>query len=96
MHHAQPEATVRRLAEAVASLGAFHLAGLSPVVTITGSLVAALALVEGAADAETVWRAAQIDEDWQAEMWGIDDLAAQATQVRRAEYDAAVRFLAAL
>jgi len=96
MHRAQPEATLARLAAAVAALDAFRLAGLSPIVTVSGSLVAALALLEGAADAETVWRAAQIDEDWQAEMWGEDDLATQARDAHRADFMAGARFLALL
>lgn len=94
MHQPQPDATIERLAVAVAVRDAFELAGLSPVVTITGSLVLGLALIEQALDADAVWAAAHLDEDWQAEQWGVDPLAVQATAVRRAEYDAAVRFLA--
>ena len=96
VHRAQPAATLARLGEAVAAQDAFRLAGLSPLVTITGSLVAALALIEGAADADTIWAAALVDEDWQAELWGSDPLAEQARATRRAEFDAAVRFLASL
>ena len=48
LHVAQPPATVERLAHAVAALDAFRLAGLSPLVTIGGSLVAALAVLEKA------------------------------------------------
>ena len=96
MHRPQPAATLTRLGEAVAALDAFRLAGLSPVVTISGSLVAALALLEGAADAETVWRAAHVDEDWQTEQWGEDALAAKALDAHRADFDAGVRFLALL
>jgi chaperone required for assembly of F1-ATPase len=93
MHRAQPPATVARLHEAVAALDAFRLASLSPLVTVSGSLVAALALLEGAADADTVWRAAQIDEDWQAEQWGEDELATQTRDAHRADFDAGARFL---
>jgi chaperone required for assembly of F1-ATPase len=93
MHRAQPEATIARLGEAVAALDAFRLAGLSPVVTIAGSLVAALALIEGTATPEAIWQAAHVDEDWQAEQWGEDALAVQAREARRAEFDAGVRFL---
>lgn len=93
MHRAQPEATLARLGEAVAALDPFRLAGLSPAVTISGSLVAALALVEGAATPDAVWQAAHVDEDWQAELWGEDTLATQAREARRAEFDAGVRFL---
>lgn len=96
MHRAQPEATVARLGEAVAALDPFRLAGLSPVVTIGGSLVAALALLESAADADAIWRAAHVDEDWQAELWGEDELATQARAARRAEFDAGVKFLGLL
>ena len=96
MHHAQPPATVTRLREAVAALDAFHLAGLSPLVTVTGSLVASLALLEGAADPDAIWRAAHVDEDWQAEQWGEDDLATNARAVRRADFDAGARFLGLL
>ena len=46
MHVAQPPATVERLSHAVAALDPFRLAGLSPLVTIGGSLVAALAVLE--------------------------------------------------
>ncbi|MHA6719130.1 ATP12 family chaperone protein [Sphingomonas sp. RS6] len=96
MHRPQPPATIARLNEVVAALDPFRLAGLSPLVTITGSLVAALALLEGAADRDTVWRAAQLDEDWQAEQWGEDDLATRAREARRADFDAAARFLSLL
>ncbi|MCM8729658.1 ATP12 family chaperone protein [Hephaestia sp. GCM10023244] len=96
IHRAQPEATITRLADAVAARTPFELAGLSPIVTVSGSLVAALALFEGAADADSVWTAAQIDEQWQAEQWGEDDLAARARAAHRAEFDAGVRFLGLL
>jgi len=96
MHRPQPDATVDRLAQAVAALDAFRLAALSPVVTITGSLVLALALLEGAAEPDAVWIAAHVDEDFQAEIWGEDYLATEARDGKRREFDAAVRFLAAL
>ncbi|HVI99126.1 MAG TPA: ATP12 family protein [Sphingomonas sp.] len=96
MHRAQPEATVTRLADAVAVRDPFELAGLSPIVTVTGSLVAALALLDGAADADTIWTAAQVDEAWQAEQWGEDTLAARTRAAHRADFDAGARFLALL
>lgn len=92
MHAAQPEATLERLRAAVSSYSPFILAGLSPIVSLTGSLVASLALLEGAADAGAIWAAAQLDELWQAEMWGEDALAAQTRAQKRAEYDDCVTF----
>ncbi|MBV8237571.1 MAG: ATPase [Sphingomonas sp.] len=96
MHVAQPQATLDRLAEAVATRDAFAIAALQAIASATGTIVGTLALAEGAIDAETLWRAAQVDEDWQAEHWGEDELATRAREAKRASFDAAARFLAAL
>jgi chaperone required for assembly of F1-ATPase len=96
MHRPQPPATLARLRDAVTARSAFELAGLSPIVTISGSLVAALALIEHAATAEAVWRAAELDEDFQAEQWGRDPLSEAALESRRRDFDAGVRFLGLL
>ncbi|TPG10950.1 ATP12 family chaperone protein [Sphingomonas oligophenolica] len=96
IHVAQPLATVQRLADAIASYDAFRLAAAAPIVTLTGSLIVTLALLDHAADADTIWAAAHVDEDWQAEMWGEDYLAIETRAAQRSEYDAAIRFLALL
>jgi chaperone required for assembly of F1-ATPase len=96
MHQPQPPATLARLGEAVAARSPFELAPLAPIVTITGTLVGALALIEGAVDSATLWTAAHIDEDWQAELWGRDPLALAAYEERQRDFDAAVRFLGLL
>ena len=96
MHVAQPAATVERLAHAVGVLGPFALAGLSPMVTIGGSLIAALALLERAIGVEEAWDAVTLDERWQAEQWGEDAEAAQMLANRRADFEAGARFLALL
>jgi chaperone required for assembly of F1-ATPase len=96
MHQPQPPMTLARLGEAVAARSPFELAPLAPIVTITGTLVGALALVEGAVDSATLWTAAHIDEDWQAELWGRDPLALAAYEERQRDFDAAVRFLGLL
>jgi chaperone required for assembly of F1-ATPase len=93
VHRPQPPATLARLRAAVGALDPFRLAALSPLVTITGSLVLGLALVEGGIDGDTAWAAAHVDEDWQAEQWGDDPLAADARAAKRRDYDAALRFL---
>ncbi|WP_106639546.1 ATP12 family chaperone protein [Allosphingosinicella vermicomposti] len=96
MHNAQPDGTVERLSAAVDSRNPFELAGLSPLVTISGSLVIALALAEGAADLDTAWAAASLDEAWQAEQWGEDAEARAALDARRHDFEAAHRFLTLL
>ena len=96
VHRRQSTATVERLAHAVHARSAFALAALSPLVTVSGSLVIALALAEGAIDLDTAWAAATLDEHWQAEQWGEDAEAAAALAARRRDFDAAYRFLTLL
>ena len=92
-HVEQPPATVQRLAHAVASLDAFRLAGLSPLVTIGGSLIAALAVLEKAITPDEAWQAVSLDERWQLEQWGSDAEAEAALENRRRDFMAASRFL---
>jgi chaperone required for assembly of F1-ATPase len=93
IHRPQPANTIAQLAQAVAARDAFELAALSPLVTISGSLVIALALAEEAIDLETAWAAATLDEAWQAERWGEDEEATARLEARRSEFEAAERFL---
>ncbi len=96
MHVAQPPATVERLSHAVAMLDAFRLAGLSPLVTIGGSLIAALAVLETALTPDQAWDAVSVDDDWQREQWGADAEAKLALANRKQDFMAAARFLALL
>lgn len=93
MHVPQPEETVRRLAHEVKLLGPFELAGLSPLVTIGGSLVAALAIYEKMMPADTGWDAVSLEDRWQLEQWGDDPDARAALDARRRDFLAAARFL---
>ena len=93
-HVAQPAATVERLDHEVAALDAFQLAGLSPMVTASGSLVAALAVLDGGFEPEKAWEAVSVDDAWQRERWGSDSEAEKALEGRREDFLAGARFLA--
>jgi chaperone required for assembly of F1-ATPase len=93
MHVAQPPATVERLSHAVAALDPFRLAGLSPLVTIGGSLISAIAVLEKAVTPVEAWEAASVDDRWQLERWGRDAEAETALENRRRDFLAAARFL---
>ncbi|MFL6731607.1 MAG: ATP12 family chaperone protein [Sphingomicrobium sp.] len=93
MHVSQPPSTIEQLGHAVASLDSFRLAGLSPLVTIGGSLVAGLAVLEKAILPERAWEAVTIDERWQLEQWGSDAEAEASLENRRRDFMAAARFL---
>ena len=92
-HVPQPEATVERVAQAVAALDAFLLAGLSPLVTIGGSLVGGLAVLEKALTPEQAWDAVTVDDRWLLEQWGSDAEAEKALENRRRDFVAGARFL---
>ena len=93
IHRPQPRPTLERLTAAVRALDPFRLAGLSPLVTIGGSLIAGLAVLSGDLDAETAFAATHLDELWQAQQWGEDALATQAREHRKRDFLAAARFL---
>ena len=92
MHVAQAPATVDRLTQAVAELGPFRLAALSPLVTIGRSLIAALAVLERSVTADAAWLAVSLDDRWQLERWGSDPEAEQALDNRRRDFFAAASF----
>lgn len=94
LHVAQPEFTVQQLRSALLPLSTFQLAGMSPLVTIGGSLIAALAVLEGAVSPAAAWSAVSIDDRWQLEQWGSDAEAEAALTNRERDFMSAARFLA--
>lgn len=96
MHVDQPAATLERLKAAVMAEDAFVLAGLSPLVTIGGSLVAALAVREGAVTPEQGWDAVEVDARHQAEQWGADAEAEKRDQGRKRDFLDGARLLTLL
>lgn len=68
----QPAPSLAALRDAVAAHDDFVLSGLYQLTTGFGSLVLALALVEGRIDVEKAIELAQLDELFQVERWGED------------------------
>lgn len=93
MHVPQPPATVAALAAVLNQADPFQLAALSPIVTIGGSLITALALFERATDLDTAWHAVTVDERWQIDEWGADDEAVASLANRQGDFAAAARLL---
>ena len=93
LHVDQPPATVERLGHAVSALDPYRLAGLSPLVTIGGSLLAALGVLEEVFTPEWAWEAVSVDDRWQLEQWGSDAEAEAALDNRKRDFLAAARFL---
>ncbi|MEM8918422.1 MAG: ATP12 family protein [Pseudomonadota bacterium] len=93
MHQSQPENTQRRLAEAVHAQDDFALAAMLALTGLTGSLIMVLGLVEEAFDADQLWSLANLEELWQEQQWGRDDIAVGKREKKQADYLDAVRFL---
>lgn len=93
VHVLQPPETVARLSAAISARSAFELAALSPIVSISGSLVVALMLAENTIAPDAAFDATHLDEIWQAELWGEDYLATETRAARRADFVAAARYL---
>jgi len=93
---AQDGAALDRLAAPVARLAAFPLTGFHDLVVLSGSLIIALAAVKGHAPIESLWNASQVDEEWQAQLWGEDEEARAASDKKRHEFLDAFRFFLAV
>ncbi len=93
-HVRQPDQAVAAARNALPSdpwvVGALHV-----VTTLTGSALLAIALMRGRLDADEVWAAAHVDEDWNSEQWGVDEEAAVRRVSRLADFRAAAAVLRA-
>jgi chaperone required for assembly of F1-ATPase len=90
---AQPKEALARLKDAVAAHDHHQLVALHAGVTITGSAILGLAFAAKALTAEEAFAAAQIDETYQAELWGNDAEAEKTRANRLAELKAAEAYL---
>ncbi len=88
----QPAEAVEAARHAVPA-DAWRLGAVHAVMTLTGSALIALALARGAVTLDAAWAAAHVDEDWDMEQWGRDELALDRRAARLAEMQAAARVL---
>ena len=92
----QRQVTLDAFTAAVAACDDFRLTALHALTGACGSLVIALAVVEGRLDAASAFTASQLDETFQIEAWGEDSEAAARRQAVAADIAATARFLALL
>ena len=94
---------VKQSDEALAAIGRelkrldpYRLASLHVMTTLTGSVILALAHMQGRLTLDQTWSAAHVDEHWQIEHWGRDAEADARERIRRSEFEAASRLLSLL
>lgn len=92
-HVAQDTAATEALRSAVEVHDPFALTALLGLASASGSVVIALAVSRGHLDAEAATAAAQLDETYQAEHWGIDKDAETRRRAIAADIANAARFL---
>ena len=92
----QPAASLAAFTAAVAAHDDYALTALHAATVACGSLVIALALLEGRVDAGEAFAASQLDESFQNEAWGEDAEEAQRRATLAADIAAAARFVALL
>lgn len=94
MHVEQDRSVLDAISLAIADYDAVELAALHTVMTLTGSPIIALAVARGRLTAEEAWAAAHVDEDFQMEQWGRDEMALERRAFRWREMQAAALILA--
>ena len=92
IHRPQPPATLAALRARLERTDDFTLAGVQAMASLAASLCIALAALQDDADAGALWNAANLEEDWQAELWGHDEEAATRRDQRRARFLTASTF----
>ncbi len=79
---AQDDAALARLRARLAALDVFGLTAIHDLVTLPGSLVLGLAVIDGRLSAAEAHDLARIDEDYQSAQWGRDEDADEAAAAR--------------
>lgn len=92
MHIVQPPEATARLRAEVDALDPWHLAAFHDLVALSGSLVLALAVTRNARSPGEAWSISRIDEAWQTEQWGEDDLATASSEHKKRAFEDAARF----
>ncbi len=97
IHVTQAADDLARIGDFVSRLDPIRITALHTLVTISGSAVIGLAVLQNHLDADQGFAVSRIDEAYQAAQWGEDEEAAERTRLHKAEFEAAsevIRLLA--
>jgi len=86
VHRAHPAATLTRLETQLSQMAPLSLAGLHTMASLAASLCIGLEALQSGADAEALWQAATLEEEWQADLWGRDAEAEDARLYKRDQF----------
>lgn len=94
MHRPQEAAALAAFEARLMRENPFVLAGVEAMAKLAASLVTALAALDAQGEEEplALWRAASLEEDWQAELWGRDPEAEERRARRESDFLRACAF----
>lgn len=93
MHQPQDPAALDRLEKQVNALADIELAAFHDLVSLSGSLVIGLAVVHAVDEVERLWLVSRIDELWQEQQWGEDEIAADLARQKQSTFLKAAEIL---
>ncbi len=92
----QPATSLAAVTAWFARHDAFELMALHEFVTLLGSAVMAMAVADGHLNIQDAWAASRVDEIWQAETWGEDEVAEAEAALKFDAFTRAHEFWSAL
>ncbi|MXO47186.1 molecular chaperone [Erythrobacter vulgaris] len=96
LHRPQTADTREKLRARLEALDPFTLTALEQTTSLSASLCIGLEALQENADAEALWNAANLEEDWQADLWGRDEEAEERRTRRKSDFLAAIAFARAV
>ncbi len=96
VHRKQADAAMTALRQRLDREDEFTLAALVSLASLAASLIVALGVLEDGSDPEALFAAANLEEDWQADLWGHDHEAALARKAKLEAFMQAARFAASV
>jgi chaperone required for assembly of F1-ATPase len=93
IHKHQPTETMASLRNLIGEFDHFTLAGLQNTASLSASLCIALETVDPECDPDALWQLASLEEEWQAELWGREELAEERRAQRGKAFAKACEFI---
>ncbi|MEQ1499704.1 MAG: ATP12 family protein [Novosphingobium sp.] len=92
VHQRVPAPTLARLCKVLDAQDDLTLSALTTMASLAASLIIALAALQDGADADSLWAAAELEEQWQADLWGREEEAEDRRARRLVAFGAAMGF----